>query len=93
MDPEQSREQLRTVLRTCGADLTLFEDSDLDIMLGVRFRSGRALQGATREGLTASGLPPGLVDHILTLKGAAAGPDSGSSAAAAHPARAQLSAA
>ncbi|KAG2422357.1 hypothetical protein HXX76_016082 [Chlamydomonas incerta] len=85
MDPAQSREQLRKILRTCGADLTLFGDPELDILWEACYRSGRALEHATRLGLTASGLPPGLIDHILTLQGAAVGPGPGNLAAAGLP--------
>ena len=70
MDPEQAREELRTVLRTFGAEVTLFKDPHLDIMLGARYSSTHTLKSASREGLTSTGLPVGLVDYILALKGA-----------------------
>ncbi|PNW77115.1 hypothetical protein CHLRE_10g422718v5 [Chlamydomonas reinhardtii] len=83
MDPEQAREELRTVLRTFGAEVTLFKDPHLDIMLGARYSSTHTLKSASREGLTSTGLPVGLVDYILALKGGAtAGTGPGSSAAA-----------
>ncbi|KAG2431490.1 hypothetical protein HXX76_009504 [Chlamydomonas incerta] len=69
LDPEERREELRAVLGACGADLTLFSPRDLARLWDARYLSPRALQVATREGLTAAGLPPGIVDHILTLEG------------------------
>ncbi|PNH07986.1 hypothetical protein TSOC_005512 [Tetrabaena socialis] len=70
VDPAQLRRapQLRRALQTCGADLTLFEDTDIDILQHQGYRSVRGLRDATREGLTVAGLLPGLVDHILALK-------------------------
>ncbi|PNH03234.1 hypothetical protein TSOC_010728, partial [Tetrabaena socialis] len=59
----------RRALEACGADLTLFEDTDLDILWKNGYRNVRGLRDATREGLMAAGLVPGLVDHILSLKG------------------------
>ncbi|GFR41594.1 hypothetical protein Agub_g2317 [Astrephomene gubernaculifera] len=79
MDPQQ-REQLRTALIAYGADLTRFEDTDLDILWHNRYRDVRGLQDATREGLKAAGLPYGLIDHILKRQGAAAGLGLGSPA-------------
>ena len=70
MDPEQAREELRTALRTFGANVTRFKDPDLDIIVKARYRSARALETASRRGLTGAGLPVALVDYIMALKGA-----------------------
>ncbi|PNH01363.1 hypothetical protein TSOC_012755 [Tetrabaena socialis] len=78
VDPAQPRERQRRALEACGADLTLFEDTDLDILWKNGYRNVRGLRDATREGLMAAGLVPGLVDHILALKAAAAGPSTSS---------------
>ncbi|KAG2443516.1 hypothetical protein HXX76_001869 [Chlamydomonas incerta] len=67
------REQLRTALIACGADLTHFEDTDLDKLWVGRYRNvSSLLEDATWRGLSAAGLPPGLVDQILALQGRAA---------------------
>ncbi|KAG2433928.1 hypothetical protein HXX76_008280 [Chlamydomonas incerta] len=65
----QQREQLRTALSAYGADVKRFQDIDLDKLWNSRYCSVDALQEATREGLTAAELPPGLVDHISVRKG------------------------
>ncbi|KAG2436525.1 hypothetical protein HYH02_011463 [Chlamydomonas schloesseri] len=65
----QQREHLRTALKARGADLTLFDDANLDKLWDNWYRNVRALSDAAREGLSAAGLPPGLIDHILALKG------------------------
>ncbi len=78
VDPEQQRQQqrpqqralLRRVLQACDADLTLLEDSHLDKLWDNCYRTVRSLHDASRPGLSDAGLPPGIVDHILALKGA-----------------------
>ncbi|KAG2491207.1 hypothetical protein HYH03_010417 [Edaphochlamys debaryana] len=85
MDP--AREQMRTALVAYGAELELFEeDLDLDLLWRSRYRTVGGLRHATREGLKAARLEPGLIDHIMALQGtagAAAGQGVGTSGAGA----------
>ncbi|KXZ40876.1 hypothetical protein GPECTOR_1640g771 [Gonium pectorale] len=68
VDRAQPHEKLIAALDEYGADLTLFEVADVDTLWRGGYRSVRGLQTATRQGLTAAGLPPGIVDHILALQ-------------------------
>lgn len=69
VDPAQ-REQLRTVLGDFGADPKFFEDTDVDAMWKARYTTRLSLQIATRAGLKNAGLPPAIVDYVLSLQGA-----------------------
>ncbi len=70
MNMDLERQQVRAALRARGADLELFEDVILDQLWNNWYRSARALEVATRAGLKDAGLPPGVVDYVLSLQGA-----------------------
>eukprot|EP00198_Chlamydomonas_reinhardtii_P009770 XP_001699107.1 predicted protein [Chlamydomonas reinhardtii] len=89
-DRAQQREQLRTALRACGADLTLFDDIFLDKLWDNYYRSVRGLQDARHESLIAAGLPLGLVDHISRLQASLGDGGARSTASAEDPTAAYL---